>query len=312
MDKNANILVTGGSGMIGKTLVARLNAEGFKNISLPSSSELDLRSQNDVETYFSRKKMDYVFHLAAKVGGIAANIASPVDFLYDNLLIQSNVLHAAYKNKVKKLLFLGSSCIYPRECPQPMVEESLLTGRLEPTNEGYALAKITGLKLCEYLNKQHNTNFICLMPCNIYGPNDHFGAENSHVMSALISRFHKAKLDNSSHIDVWGTGNARREFLYTEDIVDAMMFFMERFEAKNLPSFINIGSGSDISIKDLAYLIKDSMGYNGEIRFDSSKPDGMPKKLLDTSKAELLGWKSKVRIDNGIKKTVSWYVQHYK
>ena len=309
MNKKSKILITGSSGMVGRTIVERLHKEGFSNLLLPRSKDLDLKSQSDVDDYFLKNSIDYVFHLAAKVGGIAANIASPADFLYENLLMQSNVIQAAHKNKIKKMLFLGSSCIYPRECPQPMLEEYLLTGKLEPTNEGYALAKISGLKLCEYFNKQYNDNFICLMPCNLYGPYDHFESENSHVMSALISRFNKAKKEKLPYVEIWGTGSARREFLYTEDIADAMFFFMEKYESKDMPPFVNIGTGNDISIKELAYLIKTLIGFDGEIRFDTSKPDGMPKKLLDVSKANSLGWKHNKTIEDGIKNTINWYLE---
>lgn len=296
--------------MVGKALVKRLQEEGCDNLLLPNSKELDLRNQKDVENYFNTNKPEYVFHLAAKVGGIAANIASPDDFLEDNLSIEKNVIKSARENSVDKLLFLGSSCIYPRDCPQPMKEEDLLTGKLEPTNEGYALAKICGLKMCEYSNKQYGTNFINLMPPNIYGINDHFESEKSHVISSLITKFNDAKNRESKSVEIWGTGISRREFLFVEDVADAMVYFMEKYSAKEITPFINIGSGEDISIKDLAFLIKDIMKYDGELIFDASKPDGMPKKLLDNSKATNLGWKAKTNLREGFKKTIEWYLKN--
>jgi GDP-L-fucose synthase len=277
---------------------------------LPNSKELDLRNQKNVEEYFNINKPDYVFHLAAKVGGIAANIQSPAEFLYDNLMIEGNVIESSRKNSVEKLLFLGSSCIYPRECPQPMKEEYLLTGKLEPTNEGYALAKICGLKMCENYNKQYGTNFINLMPPNIYGINDHFDFKNSHVISSLITKFNDAKEKNQEVVEVWGTGISRREFLFVEDVADAMFYFMKNYSAKEIGPFVNIGSGEDISIKGLAFLIKDITQYSGEIKFDETKPDGMPKKLLDSSKAAGFGWKAKTNLRTGLEKTINWYVKN--
>lgn len=309
---NGKILITGSNGMVGKALVKKLRERGNNNLLLPPSEELDLRKQKDVENYFEINKPEYVFHIAARVGGIAANIASPAQFLYDNLIMESNVIESSRKNSVKKLLFLGSSCIYPRDCPQPMKEEYLLTGKLEPTNEGYALAKICGLKLCEYYNKQYGTNFINLMPPNIYGINDHFESEKSHVISALITKFINAKQNNSEFVEVWGTGISRREFLFVEDVADAMIYFMENFSAREISPFINIGSGEDVSIKELALLIKDIVGYTGELKFDATKPDGMPKKLLDNSKAFNLGWKAKTPLRDGIKETVEWYIENKK
>jgi GDP-L-fucose synthase len=308
MNKNSTILITGGGGMVGSALIARLKKNKFNNLLTPTSKELDLTSQKKVFDYFSKNQIDYVFHLAAKVGGIAANIESPADFLYENIIMESNVIHAAYKNNIKKLVFLGSSCIYPKECKQPMKEDSLLTGKLEPTNEGYALAKIAGLKLCEYYNKQYKTNYIALMPCNLYGENDHFELKKSHVISALIYKFTKAKKENSPFVEIWGTGKAQREFLYIDDLVDALYFFMKKYDAKDLPNFVNIGSGVDISIKELAILIKKITKYSGDIHFDKSKPDGMLRKLLDTTEAEKLGWKHKTSIEAGLKKTIKWYL----
>lgn len=308
MNKDSVILVTGAKGMVGKVLINKLLEKGYSNILSPSSKELDLRKQEDVEEYFEKTKPEYVFHLAAKVGGIAANIESPADFLHDNLVMETNVIESSRKNNVEKLLFLGSSCIYPRECPQPMKEEHLLSGKLEPTNEGYALAKICGLKLCEYYNKQYKTNFINLMPPNIYGIHDHFASERSHVVSALLTRFHNAKKENLESVEIWGTGVARREFLYVEDCADAMIYFMENLSSEEIGAFVNIGCGEDVSIKELALLIKEIVGYEGELKFDTTKPDGMPKKLLDNSKSEKLGWKSKTSLHEGLEKTYKWYL----
>jgi GDP-L-fucose synthase len=309
MNINGNILVTGSSGMVGTALLKKLKKKGYNHLLLPDSKELDLRNQKRVENYFEINKPEYVFHIAAKVGGIAANITSPAEFLYDNLAIETNVIESARKNLVKKLLFLGSSCIYPRDCPQPMKEEYLLTGKLEPTNEGYALAKICGLKMCEYYNKQYGTDFISLMPPNIYGINDHFQSEKSHVISALITKFYHAKKNELDSVEVWGTGISKREFLFVEDVTDAMVYFMENHSAKETGPFVNIGSEEDISIKDLAFLIKDMIGYTGELKFNTTKPDGMPKKLLDSSKAADLGWKAKTNLKEGLRKTIDWYVK---
>jgi len=308
--EDSRIFITGGNGMVGKALVKRLEEEGHGNLLLPNSKELNLVNQREVEDYFEMNRPEYVFHLAAKVGGIAANMKSPAEFLYYNLAMETNVIESSRKNDVKKLLFLGSSCIYPRECPQPMKEEDLLTGKLEPTNEGYALAKICGLKLCEFYNKQYGTDFINLMPPNIYGVNDHFESEKSHVISALITKFDEANKNKSKSVDIWGSGVSRREFLYVDDAADAMVYFMKNYSSKDIGPFVNIGSGEDISIKDLAFLIKDMMRYNGELRFDPSKPDGMPKKLLDSTKAANFGWKAKTNLKNGLKSTIDWYLKN--
>ncbi len=310
MNKNSKILITGSGGMVGKSVTNKLKSEGYNNLLIPSSKELDIRDQPKTRLYFKKNKIEYVIHLAAKVGGIAANIKFPSDFLYDNLAMNMNVISNSKTYNVKKLLFLGSSCIYPRECKQPMKEEYLLTGSLEPTNEGYALAKIAGLKLCEYYNNQYGTNFINLIPPNIYGPNDKFNTNYSHVISALISKFYIGKKKNLPFVEVWGTGDAKREFLYVEDAADAILYFMSKYDYNKYMPFINIGSGKDITIRKLASLISDVVGFNGEIKFDTSKPDGMPQKLLDTSNSEKMGWKAKVRLKEGLEKTYRWFEQN--
>ncbi len=312
MNLDSKIMITGANGMVGRSLVKKLKKEGYNNLLTPSSKELDLKNQNDVEKYFKENKPNYVFHLAAKVGGIAANIESPADFLHDNLIMQSNVIEFARKYKVEKLLFLGSSCIYPKNSPQPMKEEYVLTGKLEPTNEGYGISKIAGLKMCQYYNKQHGTNFISLMPCNLYGPNDHFDPQKSHVVPALILKFHKAKKENLEFVEIWGTGNVKRELLFVEDLTDAITYFMLNYNAKDLDPFINIGYGEDVTIKELAFMIKDVVGYNGEIRFNPEKPEGMSEKLVDLTKSKEFGWQKKVSLMEGLKNTYSWYLENAK
>ena len=312
MNLDSKIMITGANGMVGRSLVKKLKKEGYNNLLTPSSKELDLKNQNDVEKYFKENKPNYVFHLAAKVGGIAANIESPADFLHDNLIMQSNVIEFARKYKVEKLLFLGSSCIYPKNSPQPMKEEYVLTGKLEPTNEGYGISKIAGLKMCQYYNKQHGTNFISLMPCNLYGPNDHFDPQKSHVVPALILKFHKAKKENLEFVEIWGTGNVKRELLFVEDLTDAVTYFMLNYNAKDLDPFINIGYGEDVTIKELAFMIKDVVGYNGEIRFNPEKPEGMSEKLVDLTKSKEFGWQKKVSLMEGLKNTYSWYLENAK
>ncbi|MDP1729500.1 MAG: GDP-L-fucose synthase [archaeon] len=307
MKTQFKIFITGANGMVGKSLSERLKLEGYDNLFIPSSSELDLRNQRNVEEYFLKNQFDYVFHLAAKVGGISANMKDLAGFLYNNLLINLNVIESARKNNVKKLIYLGSSCIYPRNCDQPIKEEDLLSGKLEPTNEGYALSKIVGLKLCEYYNKQQGTNFMCLMPCNLYGPNDTFDPEKSHVIPALIKKFSDAKQKDLPHIEMWGKGDVRREFLYVEDLTEAIIYFMKNYDSKDLEPFINIGFGKDITIKELVHIIKDLTGYSGEIKWDPTKPEGMPRKLLDISKADKLGWKARTDIRSGLEKTIIWY-----
>ena len=309
MNKDSKIYVAGHRGLVGSALVRKLQKHGYMNLVLRTSKELDLRRQADVETFFAHEKPEYVFLAAAKVGGILANNTYKAEFLYDNLMIAANVINAAYKIGVKKLLNLGSSCIYPKFAPQPMREEHLLTGLLEPTNEPYAIAKIAAIKLCRYYNEQYGTNFISVMPTNLYGPEDNFDLETSHVLPALIRKFHEAKLANLSSVTIWGSGEPFREFLYVDDLADACFFLMEKYAYKDIGEFINIGTGKDIKIKDLAILIKSIVGFNGEIQHDQSKPDGTPKKLLDISKMKSLGWEAKTDLEDGIKLTYSTYLE---
>lgn len=307
MLKDSKIYVAGHNGMVGSSIVRALKKEGFNNLILKRSFELDLKNQEGVVEFFNKECPDYVFLIAARVGGIGANIESPAAFLYDNLMINANVINAAYKNSVKKLLFLGSSCIYPRMSPQPMKEEYLLDGKLEPTNEGYALGKIVGMKLCEYYNKQYGMNFISAMPPNLYGENDNFDPKHSHVISALIRKFHEAKIFNYKEVVVWGTGDARREFMYVDDAADACLFLMRNYNEKE---HINIGSGEDIQIKELAQTIKDVTGFNGKIIYDTSKPDGMPLKLMDNSRIRQMGWNHYISLESGIRKAYDWFIQN--
>ncbi len=301
MNTKDKIYVAGHRGMVGSAIVRKLQQEGFDNIVMQTSSSLDLRDQQAVKDFFEKEKPAYVFLAAAKVGGIFANNTYRADFLYDNLMIQGNVIDAAHKNAVTKLLFLGSSCIYPRMAPQPLKEEYLLTGELEPTNEPYAIAKITGIKMCDAYRAQYGCNFISVMPTNLYGPNDNYDLNNSHVLPALIRKFHEAKTKNEPAVTIWGSGKPRREFLYADDLADALFFLMQEY---NEPGFINIGTGEDIEIRELALLIKEIVGYEGEIRHDLDKPDGTPRKLLDISKLREKGWKEKISLEDGIKKVV--------
>jgi len=310
MEKTARVLVTGGSGMVGRALIQRLRRDGYGRVLAPSSKALDLRDQAAVQRFFSDSPCDLVFHLAGHIGGIGASVTYPVEFLYENLMIAMHVIHAARVAKVRKLVFLGSSCVYPRDCPQPMNEDDILTGAFEPTNEGYAIAKVAGMKLCEYSNQQYGTNFLNLMPCNVYGHGDHFEPTRSHVVSALIHKFHEAKVRRLPSVEVWGTGTSRRELLFVEDLIDAMLHFMRNVEAKDIGTFVNIGLGQDIAIRDLARLIQDVTGYPGEIVFNADKPDGMPKKLMDVGRAARLGWKAKVAIPEGLKLTYDWYLKN--
>ncbi|RLG14986.1 MAG: GDP-L-fucose synthase [Candidatus Nanohalarchaeota archaeon] len=304
MNKNAKIYVAGHRGLVGSAIVRRLKSEGYNNLLLKTHDEVDLIRQEEVEKFFETEKPEYVFLAAAKVGGIYANDTYSADFIYDNLMVEANVIHNAYKSNVKKLLFLGSSCIYPKLCPQPIKEEYLLSGKLEPTNDSYAIAKIAGIKMCQSYNKQHGANFISVMPTNLYGPGDNFDLKNSHALPALIRKFCDAKKENKDSVVVWGTGNPKREFLFVDDLADACLFLMNNY---NDPEIVNIGVGEDISIKNLAELIKDIAGFEGDIVFDATKPDGTPQKLLDVSKINNLGWKAKIGLKEGLKETIKWY-----
>jgi len=305
MDKGAKIYIAGHRGMVGSAICRKLAKEGFENIIIRTSSELDLRDQRAVADFFAAEKPDYVFLAAAKVGGILANNIYRADFLYDNLQIQSNVIHFSYLNQVTKLMFLGSSCIYPKMAPQPLKEEYLLTGPLEATNEPYAVAKIAGIKMCDAYRDQYGCNFISVMPTNLYGYNDNYHPENSHVLPALIRRFHEAKVNQTESVTIWGTGMPKREFLFADDLADACYFLMQSYDESGL---INIGTGIDISIKELAELIKKVTGYQGEIEFDASKPDGTPRKLMDVSKLESKGWKYQINLSEGLALTYADYL----
>jgi GDP-L-fucose synthase len=308
MEKDAKIYVAGHRGLVGSAIMKKLKKEGYNNLVYRTSSELDLRRQEEVEEFFEVEKPEYVILAAAKVGGIQANDTYSAEFLYDNLMIETNVIDAAYQNDVKKLLFLGSSCIYPKFADQPMKEDYLLSGKLESTNEGYAVAKITGIKLCEHYNKQYDTNFISAMPTNLYGPNDNFDLETSHVLPALIRKFHEAKINDEDEVVIWGTGKPRREFLHVDDLADSLLFLMNNY---NGDQFVNVGVGKDISILELAELIKDIVGFEGEIVNDLSKPDGTPRKLLDVTRLNDLGWKAQISLEEGIKDTYQWFKENY-
>ncbi len=297
MEKSSKIYVAGHRGMVGSAIHRKLQKEGFNNIITRTSKELDLRNQAAVSAFFELEKPEYVFLAAAKVGGIIANNTYRADFLYENIQIQNNVIHSAYVVGVKKLMFLGSSCIYPKLAPQPLKEEYLLTGTLEPTNEPYAIAKIAGIKMCESYRAQYNCNFISVMPTNLYGINDNYHPQNSHVLPALIRRFHEAKINKLEYVEIWGTGSPLREFLFSDDLASACFFLMQNY---NESEFINIGTGHDLSIKELALLIKRIIGYEGEIKFDTSKPDGTPRKLMDVSKLHAFGWKHTIELAEGI------------
>lgn len=297
MNKNDKIYVAGHRGMVGSAIRRKLQKEGFENIVTRTSAELDLRDQRQVKEFFETEQPDYVFLAAAKVGGILANNTYRGEFLYDNLMIQNNVIHHSYRVGVKKLQFLGSSCIYPKMAPQPLREDYLLTGPLEPTNEPYAIAKIAGIKLCDAYRAQYGCNFISLMPTNLYGPNDNYDLKNSHVLPALLRKFHEAKVNGNKEVIVWGTGAPLREFLHVDDLAEACVILMEAY---NEPNLINVGTGEEISIKDLALLIKDIVGYEGELTFDTSKPDGTPRKLMDVGKLHKLGWKHKIELKEGV------------
>lgn len=298
MNKEGKIYVAGHKGMVGSAIVRALEKQGYENIITRSHKELDLTRQDQVEKFFAEEKPDYVFLAAAKVGGIIANSKHLADFMYENMILEMNVIHEAWKNNCKKLMFLGSSCIYPRMAPQPMPESCLLTSSLEQTNEAYALAKISGLKYCEYLNRQYNTDYISVMPTNLYGPNDNYHPEHSHVLPALIRRFHEAKVSGAKSVTCWGTGSPLREFLYVDDLADACVYLMNTYSGNET---VNLGTGKELTIKELTELVAEVIGYDGEILWDTSKPDGTPRKLLDVSKLESLGWKYKTELKDGIR-----------
>jgi len=300
MDKRSKIFVAGYKGLVGSSIVRELKNRGYEDLLCRDLEDLNLERQADVEQFFKEEKPEYIFLAAAKVGGIMANKTYPAEFIYNNLLIQVNVINSAYKYGAKKLLFLGSSCIYPKLAPQPMKEEYLLTSALEPTNEAYAIAKIAGLKMCRYYNEQYGTNYISVMPTNLYGPNDNYDLNSSHVLPALIRKFHEAKINNKPSVELWGTGSPKREFLYVDDLARAVVFLMESFNADEIGEIINIGYGEDITIKELAEIVKSITGFSGEINWDSSKPDGTPRKLLDISRLRNLGWSPQVPLVTGV------------
>lgn len=309
MEKNSKIYIAGHNGLVGSSIVRNLRKKGYNNLILRNFEALNLMDQDEVKNFFKEEKPEYVFLAAAKVGGIQANNDFPADFIFQNLQIQNNVIHNAYLNGAKKLLFLGSSCIYPRDCTQPIKEEYLLTGQLEKTNEAYAIAKIAGIKTCQACNKQYGTKFISVMPTNLYGPNDNFDLESSHVLPALLRKFHEAKLANAKEVIMWGTGSPMREFLYVDDLADACVHLMETYDGGDI---VNIGTGEDVTIKNLALLIKKVVGFEGEITNDTTKPDGTPRKLLDVSRLHSLGWKHKTPLENGVKMTYDWFLENKK
>jgi len=317
MDLNDKIYIAGHRGLVGSAIVRQLESRGFTNLLMRTHKELDLTNQAQVQTFFKQEKPDYVILAAAKVGGIHANNTYPADFIYQNMMIEANVINSAYENKVKRLLFLGSTCIYPKAVEQPMREDALLTGVLEPTNEPYALAKIAGIKLCESYNRQHGTDFRSVMPTNLYGINDNFHSENSHVIPALMQRFHKAKINNDEDVVVWGTGKAMREFLYVDDMAEASLFVLELdeeiYKANTQPtlSHINIGTGKDVTIRDMAEIMKGIVGYEGNLTFDATKPDGAPRKLIDVTRLENMGWKYTTSLEDGLTDTYKWHFNDY-
>jgi len=306
MNKSSKIYLAGHDGMVGSAILRKLQKEGHTNIVYRTISELDLTDQKATGEFIEKENPEYVIIAAAKVGGIMANNTYRAQFIYENLMIQNNIIHNSYLNGVKKLLFLGSSCIYPKLAPQPMKEQHLLTGLLEPTNEPYAIAKIAGIKMCEAYRDQYGCNYISAMPTNLYGPNDNFDLENSHVLPALIRKFHEAKTNDLPDVEIWGTGSPRREFLYVDDLADALYFLMLNYNEKE---FVNIGYGNDVTIKELALLIKDIVDYKGDIIFDTSKPDGTPRKLMDSGKLRNLGWKPSFTLEQGISKAYEWYLR---
>ena len=304
MEKGAKIYVAGHQGLVGSAIVRELERQGYKNLVTKTREELDLTRQEEVEDFFQKEKPEYVFLAAAKVGGILANDKYSADFIRDNLAIETNVIDSAYKNNVKKLLFLGSSCVYPKNAPQPIKEEYLLSGELESTNKVYAAAKIAGIVMCQSYNKQYGANFIGVMPTNLYGEGDNFDLENSHVLPAMIRKFHDAKESGGGEVVLWGTGTPKREFLYVDDLANACLFLMDNYDSSEI---INIGTGEDLSILELANMVKEIVGYQGTIVWDSSKPDGTPRKLLDVSKIQSLGWKHSINLEDGIKRSYDWY-----
>ena len=316
MNLHDKIYIAGHNGLVGSSIVRQLKDRGFNNLLMRTHKELDLTNQMQVLSFFQQEKPDYVILAAAKVGGIYANNTYPADFIYQNIMIEANVINSAYENKVKRLLFLGSTCIYPKKADQPMQEEALLTDVPEPTNEPYALAKIAGIKLCESYNRQYGTDFRSVMPTNLYGINDNFHPENSHVIPALMRRFHNAKVNNASEVKVWGTGKAKREFLYVDDMAQASLFVLEldekiyKFNTKPMLSHINVGSGKDITIKEMAETMKEVVGFNGKLFFDTSMPDGAPRKLIDVSRLSNMGWNYSINLKEGLKKTYEWYLNN--
>ncbi len=298
MNKKDKIYIAGHGGMVGSSIVRKLEREGFTNLILRTSKELDLRNQQAVNAFFEKEQPKYVVLAAAKVGGIHANNTYRADFIYDNLILEANVIKACHTYKVDKLLFLGSSCIYPKMAPQPLKEEYLLTGALEETNEPYAIAKIAGIKMCEAFRSQYGCNFISAMPTNLYGPNDNYDLNNSHVLPALLKKFHTAKINRNATVEIWGTGSPKREFLHVDDLAEACFFLMQNY---NKQGFVNVGTGEDLSIKELALIVKDVVGFNGELKFDTSKPDGTPRKLMDVSLINNLGWHHKINLKDGIR-----------
>ena len=313
MNLNDKIYIAGHRGLVGSAVLRNLESKGFNNLLTKSHKDLDLTNQTKVKNFFEKEKPDYVILAAAKVGGIYANNTYPADFIYQNTMIETNIIHSAYENKVKRLLFLGSTCIYPKEIKQPMQEDALLSNKLEPTNEPYALSKILGIKLCESYNRQHGTDFRSVMPTNLYGINDNFDPENSHVIPGLMQRFHNAKINNDNEVMVWGTGNAMREFLFVDDMAEASLFVLgidkEIYDENTLPmiSHINVGSGKDITIKELAEIMKEVVGFEGKISFDNTKPDGSPRKLIDVSRLSKMGWKNSTSLREGLELTYNWY-----
>jgi GDP-L-fucose synthase len=309
MNKEANILVAGARGLVGSAICRALEARGFTRVLVPSRGMLDLRDRAAVDRFFTGERPDYVFMAAAKVGGIVANETYPADFIRDNLEIQTNIIDAAYRAGTRKLCFLGSSCIYPRLAPQPLQESSLLTGPLEPTNQWYAVAKIAGIKMCQAYALQHGFKAISVMPTNLYGPGDNFDLQTAHVLPALLRKFHTARESGSKEVTVWGSGTPRREFLYVDDLADALCFLMERYDS---PEIINVGCGVDVTIAELATLIADAVGFRGQLVFDRSKPDGTPRKLLDVSKMTALGWQPRMQLRDGVRATYDWYLKNVK